>query len=222
VTDMIVECGRFDYSKLDPQVAGAARAAAAEIHRLWKNTTDNIIRTGDALRSIKDQLDHGEFGAWIAAEFVFCIRTAQRFMQAAEWAEDKSEIVSYLEPVSIYLLAAPSTPPEAEKEVLEKLTGGEPLAHSKITAIVNEAKYRAKRAEEEAKRAEEEAKRTPRQRRASARREKEAADQNAKSLAKEIGKIAGGMVALRFFALELKATTCHGSSSFIRKPVTSM
>ena len=168
----IIQPGGFDYNKLDPQVASTARDAAAKIRGLVKNTVGNIIETGDALRSIKDQLDHGEFGEWIVAEFGLSIRTAQRYMQAAEWAKDKSDTVSYLEPTSLYLLAAPSTPPEAEKEVLEQLAGRDVIPHSQITAIVAEAKYRAKLAKEEAKL-------TPRQRRTRAEREKKEAERRA-------------------------------------------
>ncbi|MCZ6893194.1 MAG: hypothetical protein O7H40_03980, partial [Gammaproteobacteria bacterium] len=59
-------------------------------------------------------------------------RTAQRYIQAAEWAKGKNDIVSHLPPTTIYLLAAPSTPAEFTERVVADLDAGQVIDHAAL------------------------------------------------------------------------------------------
>jgi hypothetical protein len=51
---------------------------------------------------VKILLPHGQFGPWLATEFGWTERTAQRFMRAVEVFGSKADTVSVLEPTAIY------------------------------------------------------------------------------------------------------------------------
>src|SRR4051794_11267073 len=86
----------FDYAALTGNVAGDLRQRATRIRHCIRAS---VIDVGRELREAKrHELDHGQFIAWIEAECGLNKRTAQRMMQAAEWAEDKNDTVSLLPP----------------------------------------------------------------------------------------------------------------------------
>lgn len=120
---------------------------AERIRRRIRQTTLDIIAIGQDLRLVKAQLDHGDFITWIEKEFGMTIRTAQRWMQAAKFAEGKNDIVSHLPQQTILLLAAPSTPNFIKKKVIADLEAGHPVDHRAIKDEVTQTKYKAKVAE---------------------------------------------------------------------------
>ena len=71
-------------------------------------------------------------------------RTAQRYMSAAAVLGDKSDIVSFLPPTTIYQLAAPSMPPPVREEIVERMEN-ERLAPATVEKIVREAKDETRR-----------------------------------------------------------------------------
>src|SRR5262249_39052001 len=100
--------------------------------------------------AVKKQLEHGQFVAWIEAECELSLRSAERMMAAAEWAEGKIDTVSHLPPTVIYALSAPSTPPEIHDAALAKIEA-EGRVHPKtlkegITKARRKAAQAAKRA----------------------------------------------------------------------------
>ncbi len=56
----------------------------AEIKRYLNQTRENIIEIGRLLIQAKKQVNHGEWGKWLADNIDFTIRTADRFMKCAE------------------------------------------------------------------------------------------------------------------------------------------
>jgi predicted NAD-dependent protein-ADP-ribosyltransferase YbiA (DUF1768 family) len=103
----------FDYAAIAPELATEARAVAARIRdRLRKNVSE----IGHDLIAIKAKLPHGAFTDWIAAEFSMGARTAENYMQAAQFLADKNANFSVLPPSAIYALAAPSAPAEVVAE----------------------------------------------------------------------------------------------------------
>jgi hypothetical protein len=95
---------------------------------------------------VKSALDHGQFEAWLNSEFGMAVRTAQKYMLAAKWMADKSELSSYLTPNSIYLLSAPSTPQAAQRQVLDDLEAGNPVNHREVREVVQEVKHQEREA----------------------------------------------------------------------------
>jgi hypothetical protein len=92
---------------------------AAEIRRLHKRVIADVIEIGRRLTECKKIVGHGAWLPWLTREFSWSDRTARNFMQLFELS--KLETVSNLKvPLRVlYLLAAPSTPPEARTEILE-------------------------------------------------------------------------------------------------------
>jgi hypothetical protein len=121
---------------------------ADRIRARIRQTTADIIATGNDLIAVQDRLEHGEFLAWIDREFGWTARSAQRFMLAAKFAEDKSDIVSYLPATTIYKLAAPSTSEEIKAEVVADLRAGRVVDHRQVEARISDervhARHRAK------------------------------------------------------------------------------
>ena len=80
--------------------------------------------TGLALLDAKQQLDHGQFHGWVLSQCGFSIRTAERYMRAAEFLEDKYDTVSHLQPSTIYRLSAKNMPASVIEQVLAQRTSG--------------------------------------------------------------------------------------------------
>ena len=115
---------------------------AKRIRARIRRTVEDIIETGRDLTRVKAALDHGEFGEWINREFFMTMRSAQRYIQAAEWAEGKNDIVSHLPPTTLYLLSAKSTPEEIQAEVVSDLKAGKPVEVRRIEHQIADAKLK--------------------------------------------------------------------------------
>jgi hypothetical protein len=128
----------FDYSGWQPQLADAARAAAATIRRHMERSVASMVEAGECLRAIKDQLPHGEWQAWLAAEFVMSDRMARHLLQVAEAFAGKTEIISVLSPTGAIKLAA--APAAARTAVVERLQAGEKMTVADISSATRAEK----------------------------------------------------------------------------------
>ena len=72
----------------------------------------------------KEHLDHGQFCTWVSRECYFNIRSAQNYVRAAVFAAREGEIVSLLNPATLYRLARPKTPRKVVLAVIEGLHKG--------------------------------------------------------------------------------------------------
>ncbi len=101
---------QFDYSSLDEETCEFIQQQTVEIRGLIKHTVEDIFKIGQKLIEIKKRLGYGHFGHWLASEFDWTVRTAQKFMNVAH--RFNCEHCSQLEfaPSALYLLAATSTP----------------------------------------------------------------------------------------------------------------
>jgi len=132
----------FDYSPLEPEMAKEVRETAARIREKVKKTVQDIIEVGNDLRAVKDSLPHGQFNAWLKAEFGWGERMAQNFMSVADRFGAKTEIIADLtiQPTAAYLLAAPSVPDEARQAAFERAEAGEKITTSVAREIVAETR----------------------------------------------------------------------------------
>ncbi len=137
------------YTGLPAAVAAEVEAAATRIKDRLIRTRKAIIETGRDLIEVKSKLEHGQFEHWLNSEFDMDVRTAQRLMRAAKWAEGKNDTVSHLGAKSIYLLSAPSTPESAQCQVLDDLEAGKPVNHREVCVVVQEVKYQEREAKKE-------------------------------------------------------------------------
>jgi hypothetical protein len=125
-----------------------ALAEHAEVIRaLGKRVVGDIIEIGRRLTDAKKIAGHGGWLPWLEREFGWDDRTAQRFMQV----HTKSDKLSDLNlPVSgLYLLAAPSTPEEAQQEIIDRAKNGEALSVKEVQRIIDEAREKDAAASEQ-------------------------------------------------------------------------
>lgn len=118
----------FDYSGMTDKEADALRSAADDVRRLHRRIRNTYLEIGGKLAAAKAKLGHGQFGAWIAAEFTpyfeLTDRTARNYIAAFETFGAKSEIVSELPQDIVYRLAASPEPIRAK--VLRQWADGLP------------------------------------------------------------------------------------------------
>jgi hypothetical protein len=138
---VVIEAG-FDYSPLQPKTAEKVKEAAERIRQTVKRSIEDVITVGKDLLAVKEELDHGQFGRWLKAEFGWGERMAQNFMSVAERFGPKSEIIAELtiQPTAAYLLAAPSVPDEAREKAISMAEGGDKITTKVARKIVADAR----------------------------------------------------------------------------------
>lgn len=116
----------FDYAALPVDAALTARAAAERIKLRLKRTVEDIIEIGRELTAVKDELPHGQFLPWIAAEFEMSRQTADNFTSVYErFGNGKLPNFSNFKPSILYALSAPSTPEAVIEKAVAKSESGE-------------------------------------------------------------------------------------------------
>src|SRR5215475_6406754 len=114
----------FDYDTLSPSVAKFLRGQA---ERIRHGCTTSITQTGKALIEAKRHLSHGAFVDWIRSEVGIPVRTAQAYMQVAQWAKGKGASVARLPPSILYVLSGRNTPEEFTAKLLSRYDAGEQI-----------------------------------------------------------------------------------------------
>lgn len=145
----------FNYAVLAPNVAVAARRNARLIvedeERARANAVLSIMKVGQWLTEIKEQLEHGQFLEWTQAEFRWSDRTAQRYMLASSVFGSNPTPVSYLPPAVVYQLSSPSTPEPVRDDVVHNSQAGNQLPPDEVRYRIKEAKAAERKASENAK-----------------------------------------------------------------------
>jgi hypothetical protein len=117
---------------------------AAEIRRLGKRVIGDVVEIGrhltDAKALISETYGHGHWLEWLEREFRWTEQTALNFMRVHELAKSKNFLDLSLPVSGLYLLAAPSTPPEAVDEILERAEAGETLSVDTVKDTVAKAR----------------------------------------------------------------------------------
>jgi hypothetical protein len=134
----------FDYSPLEAKVVEKARLTAERIRGRLRKTLEDLIEVGSDLLEVKEALPHGQFGAWLKAEFGWSERMAQNFMSVAERFKSAKFAELPIQPSAAYLLAAPAVPDEARQVAIEKAEAGEEITFTTAKEIVAEAKKKRK------------------------------------------------------------------------------
>ncbi len=147
-TSQALPCRRFDYSGLPADTAAEARKVAARYHA---RTKEYLFETGQDLLHIKDQLEHGQFLAWVEQELGLKPRMAQNFMAAARTLTGKSATVAYLGTRAVFELAAASTPDPARQEILRRIEREERPAPDEVIDFVRNARAADRKAKAEVK-----------------------------------------------------------------------
>jgi Protein of unknown function (DUF3102) len=130
------EPSKFDYDAVSPSVAKFLRGQA---ERIRHSCSTSIVQSGKALIEAKRHLSHGEFVRWVGSEIGIPVRTAQAYMQVAQWVKGKSGTVANLPPSILYVLSGRNTPPDFTARLLERHEAGEEidarLARAELKAL---------------------------------------------------------------------------------------
>jgi hypothetical protein len=130
----------FDYKILDPKAQAIVKQKTAEIKGLIRQTAQDIIKVGQKLTEVKQQLKHGEFRNWLKTEFNWSISSATKFMQVSEQFKSVNFTHFNFATSALYVLAAPSTPENARKYAIELASRGENITYSLAKLIVKHHK----------------------------------------------------------------------------------
>jgi hypothetical protein len=126
----------FDYSTVQPNKSDSLRKRVERIKAAIRRGIGSAIEIGGELTALKDELDHGQFGRWLQAEFSWTERTACNYMRVFEVFGTKPEIVSDLPQATIYRLAARSTPKNLVDDVVTQLERGDQVDVDRIEARI--------------------------------------------------------------------------------------
>src|SRR5260370_2658783 len=144
--DDVHQRGSCSYELPDEMTRAFVSRKAEEARRLLKRTAQHILAIGRNLHEVKERSPHGQFLAWLQAEFAMSERQARNFMHVATRFGTKPEILADLSLTVIYALAAPST----SQAVIEQV-------ESKQISPTLEAIRAAKEAEQQAREAKQQA-----------------------------------------------------------------
>lgn len=130
----------YDYDDIPEETRTQAQQAADQVRALLRRAAEDLVQIGTKLLEVKRLIGHGKFGGWIEAEFGWSHSTANRFMRVAETF--KFVNVTNFAPSAMYLLAAPSTPPEAVTASVERAEAGETITTGIAKVIIHTFKPR--------------------------------------------------------------------------------
>jgi Protein of unknown function (DUF3102) len=126
----------FDYTDVSSSVAKFLRG---QVERIRRTAGRSIIEIGKDLIGAKHYLSHGGFLRWVESEVGIPARTAQAYMQVAQWVSSRNMTMVHLPPTLLYILSAPSTPESFITDILKRAEAGEQIH---LQAIRGELKAR--------------------------------------------------------------------------------
>jgi hypothetical protein len=126
----------FDYASLDTETRIVVQQKTGEIRERVKRTQQDIIEVGERLIDVKSRLGHGRFLEWLRLEFDWTDQTARNLMNVAEAFKSKTVLDLPVSQKALYVLAAPSVPPAAREEAVQKAANGQHVTYSEAKAII--------------------------------------------------------------------------------------
>lgn len=131
----------FDYSAFDQETQIMLRMRASEITTLGKRMTQDAVEIGGKLAEVKDRIGNNErFVDWLERELKWSERSAYNFIAVYQKFHGEDLALPNIAASALYLLAAPSTPPEAVEAAKEMARSGEKVTHTVAKEIVGQAK----------------------------------------------------------------------------------
>lgn len=125
----------FDYQVVSLEIRGQVKQYTEEIRGLMRRAAQDIVAIGQALIRVKEALPHGQFGAWLQAEFEWSDQTALNFMSVARRFGEIPEGLEFA-PKALYLLSSASVPESARQEAKSLATEGEPITPKLAQQII--------------------------------------------------------------------------------------
>jgi hypothetical protein len=113
---------------------------ADAIRTLARRAVGDLIEIGRRLTEAKTLCGHGGWLPWLTREFGWTEQTALNFMRVHELSKSKNFLDLSIPVSGLYLLAAPSTPPEVVDEVIDRAKSGERVTHAEIAQAIAEVR----------------------------------------------------------------------------------
>jgi hypothetical protein len=119
---------------------------ANEIRQLSKRVADDIVSIGRHLFEAKTLAGHGHWLAWLDREFGWAESTARNYINVFQMVALRGKSANFADLVSVpisglYLLSAPSTPPEARTEIMERAKAGERIKVATVKEAMERVLY---------------------------------------------------------------------------------
>ena len=116
---------------------------AAAIRALGKRAIGSTIDIGRRLIEAKALAGHGNWLPWLEREFGWAERTARHFMSVAELAAKSATVADLnIDVGALYLLAAPSTPPEVNEDVVARGQEGKRIRYEDVVDVMRAREIR--------------------------------------------------------------------------------
>jgi Protein of unknown function (DUF3102) len=134
---------QFEYETLPAQQRASIQKLTIEIKENLRKTVQTIWEIGKKLVEVRSQLELCQFSSWLQAEFEWSRRTAYNFINVYEAFPEFSRANFARLDISIsalYLLAAPSTPPQTRHHFIDRAVAGEHISHKIIQSAIKEVK----------------------------------------------------------------------------------
>jgi len=128
----------FRPEELDPSIVDKLSKIESTIRRNTRSSNRSVRDAGLALLDAKNCLEHGQFNSWVLSQCGFSIRTAERYMRAAEFLDDKYDTVSHLQPSTIYQLSAKNIPDTVLEQVFTKLAEAGRLSDNQVNSLIDQ------------------------------------------------------------------------------------
>ena len=126
---------------LKDELAGRAEHIRKVCECANQHLLEHVVIIGRNLVEAREICPHGEWLPWLKREFDWSHSTADRFIQVYHQRDKLPNMGNFRFPLSAqYLLAAPSTPPEARQDIKERVESGERLTTAQVKESITETK----------------------------------------------------------------------------------
>lgn len=108
------------------------------IRLLARQCAESVLHIGRHLNEVRERIGRVGFTQWVDTEFAWDIRHAHRMMDAAEvfGSVGNGQIVGRFDASALYVLSAPSAPPQAREFAVDMARDGDTISHKIAKGIV--------------------------------------------------------------------------------------
>ncbi|MEM8779596.1 MAG: diguanylate cyclase [Cyanobacteria bacterium P01_G01_bin.49] len=135
-----IASNNFDYQQLNHKTRLQIEELTTDIKKRISRCAQDIIEIGNNLSQIKQQLQHGQFRAWLKTEFDWSVSTANKFMQVSRQFKPTDLEEIEIAPSALYILAAPSTPETVRTQALSQAKQGKRITYAIAQQLVKDSK----------------------------------------------------------------------------------
>lgn len=123
----------FDYDALETEQRIVVQQRTGEIRERLRRSAQDIWEIGQKLADVRSRFRHGQFDAWLKAEFDWSRRTAYNFINVYETFRESTNLAQIdIATSALYLLSAPSTSQDIRDEYLQRAREGEKVTHQDL------------------------------------------------------------------------------------------